>query len=277
MIWVGIFGLFLASACSEAPAEDAIVLTGIEYHYHSELGNIVRESIREVVDENEKNKMKAWKEAKVVGNLKTDKGIVSFVTTTREIMIPGTRVLGSFEAAKSYASLLSEDHTPEEQEMGRVGLKRLTGLEFESKEDLEKWFETYKKYFRDTLYIPTLAPERYWAGIASGYFKDVAVDEKDRIIVADTYGVHGARYFFVNKNEIKKPGMRVKGYIRQSKVCGEMLSNKKYPKVPVEGRECLKRLTGVEFKSKEDWDKWLQENRKQLRYSEKLGQLVVIK
>lgn len=277
-IWVGIFSLFfIASAHSQELTKGAITLTGVEYYYHDVLGNIVRESIREVIDENEKDKTKAWKESKVVGNLKTEKGIVPFVTTTREIMIPGTKLLGSFEAAKLNASLLSKDHSPEEQKMGRVGLKRLTGLEFESKEDLEKWYATYKRYLRDHLYIPTLSPERYWAGMAAGYIKHVAVDKKGRIIVADTFGEHGASYFFVDKNEVRKPEMRVNAYIKQSKVCGENLSDKKFPHVPEEGRECLKRITGVVFESKEDWDKWFQENRKYLKYSKKLGRLRVFK
>ena len=125
--------------------------------------------------------------------------------------------------------------------------------------------------------IEKLSGEMYWSFFAiEGGLKNVR-ENKNGQVTGEMMTMHGYVPFIANKSEIEKPGARVAGYI----VICEDFASRLDRKHDLEGqklyRSQLKKLTGVEFKSSEDFREWLKANREFLRFSKKLNRLEVIK
>ena len=125
--------------------------------------------------------------------------------------------------------------------------------------------------------IEKLTGEEYWSIFANqGGMRNVREDENGQV-TGEMISMHGYVPFIATKSEIEKPGVRIAGYIRLCETLAAGIDRKHNLEGKNSFRSKLKRLTGVEFESREEFKKWLKANRKNLRFSEKLNRLEVIK
>lgn len=119
--------------------------------------------------------------------------------------------------------------------------------------------------------------EKYWAHFATKRLRKI--NEKLPDSITGEMWVQGKWFTFVAyRKDIQMPGAKTAGYIQASKLVastGFLPVNS--PGHLIEIRSKLKSITGREFRTKREFDEWLEDNRENLQYSEKLDRLVITK
>lgn len=132
-------------------------------------------------------------------------------------------------------------------------------------------------------YYRKITGEEYWSRIAifqQDAFEDATEDEEG-VITGKMQTQHGLVPIKISEEERSRPGVKTEGYklavgYRISSLEGTPLFPNWVPENFQQSLKILKRLTGLQFKTHEEWRKWFLSNRSKLKYSEELGRLVVV-
>lgn len=119
--------------------------------------------------------------------------------------------------------------------------------------------------------------DAYWFLYITEYFKDLREDDRG-IIRGYAPGAESASLLCIKKEETLKPEARTKGYVRAIPFALSKIYKHSWNSVAVSlGKRILKKTTGLNFDTEEQWRKWFEENKPFLQYSPEQGKLVIVK
>jgi hypothetical protein len=123
-----------------------------------------------------------------------------------------------------------------------------------------------------------LSGEEYWYSFLLGGDALKETKELENGTLTGMYLTrHGYVPFIVSKKDINDPKSKTQGYIYYGNFYAYWLMKDKKRESRERAKRQLKIITGLDFNSKEEWERWAQKNRPYLQFSEKQGLLIVVK
>jgi len=125
-----------------------------------------------------------------------------------------------------------------------------------------------------------LPVEQYWYYIATDQMLDRKEDDRGYITGFEP-AVHGPTPVYIHKDNSHDLVARNRGYVRAVffyiRVSYDHGDDPETTTLPHRKRafKRLKKLTGMSFRTKQEWTEWYKENKPYFEYSEKLDQVVV--